>query len=325
MTTIYNPQTQFFEQLKNKLSPTSVIANELAGTLGISKSEAYSKLNGKSSLTLTQIELLCNKYNLNFEIRPALQSNTTLVKFTLFQNGEVSLGQYLEILSKQMQQVASKGLKNLTCSTDDVPFFHFFKYKELTAFKLHFWNSRIQAQRKNKPEQIFDYKNADKKSLKNAYNLWATYMQMPCTEIWTSSDALIIIDQLKYAIESKLIPDKKMQHVICNQLLKVFEDIEKYARDGYKTPEKKAAYNWYACELVGNVSYLAEREDMSVCFLRFNTFNSFESYDKNICKEVRLWLDALLNDSVGFTGHGSKHRNIYLASVRRQIEIIGNS
>lgn len=320
MLTKINAQSRFFDALKKKLSSETLIANELSATLSISKSEAYNKLRGSSSLTLQQLELLCNKHNINFEIQPQATLNTCTVKFTPFHTGEITISQYIETLNKQMQQVASKGLKKLSCSTDDIPFFHLFKYKELAAFKLHFWDSRIYAQRKNKPEKIFDFKKANKKDIKNAYGLYELYEQVPSAEIWTKSELLIIVDQLRYAIESKLLADKKLQRLICDQLLQVLNDIEGYAIEGYKNKLHNAVFEWYFCDVVGNVSYLAEREMDDFCFLRFNTFNNFESSDESICSEVRMWLHSLLNDAVGFSGQGSKHRNIYLQNVRTNIQ-----
>ena len=324
MSKTITSQTRFFEQLKNRLSPETLMANELAMALTISKSEAYSKLKGTSNLTLQQMEILCNRYDVNFEIKPQQNINTCSVKFTPFHTGAINISQYMENLNRQMQRVASAGLKNLSCSTDDIPFFHLFKYKELAAFKMHFWASRIYPQQKNTQEQVFDFKKANKKDLKNALDLYNIYQQIPCTEIWTKGDLLIIIEQIKYSIESKLIADRKLQEVICKQLSSVLDDIESYAIDGCKNRNTSSVYEWYFCDVVGNVSYLAEREEMNLCFLRFNTFNNIESSDESICNEVRMWLNSLLNDAVGFSGKGSKHRNIYLGNLRNTIDKINS-
>ena len=102
-----NSQERFFEQLKNKLSPDTLIANEVAAALNISTSEAYNKLKGNSSLTLQQLELLCNKYNLNFEIKPQTTINTCTVKFTPFHTGNIDIGKYLESLNNIMNMLST--------------------------------------------------------------------------------------------------------------------------------------------------------------------------------------------------------------------------
>ncbi|MEO6583008.1 MAG: hypothetical protein ABIO05_01715 [Ferruginibacter sp.] len=100
----------------------------------------------------------------------------------------------------------------------------------------------------------------------------------------------------------------------------MLEDIEGYATESSKNKIYNASFDWYFCDVVGNVSYLAELPQSRVCFLRFNTFNNFESSDEGLCNEVSLWLESLLNDAVGFSGQGRKHRNIYLQNVRQNIE-----
>ncbi|MEO6583009.1 MAG: hypothetical protein ABIO05_01720 [Ferruginibacter sp.] len=212
-------QANFFHRLQGKIPAETLLANELATALNISKSEAYNKLKGNGNLTLQQVDLLCNKYKISFEIKPTAVIDSCMVKFTPFYTGQVSIGEYIQALNIQMQKLTAEGIIKLSCSTDDVPFFHLFKYKELTAFKLHFWDSRIFTNRKNKPVPVFDFKKQDTKILLGAHELHKVYQQIPCTEIWTKSELLIIIDQIRYAIESKLLIDKKLQKVICEQLL----------------------------------------------------------------------------------------------------------
>lgn len=39
--------------------------------------------------------------------------------------------------------------------------------------------------------------------------------------------------------------------------------------------------------------------------------------DEEMCKEIRLWMEALMYDSINFSGQGSKHRNMYLEEAYR--------
>jgi hypothetical protein len=42
--------------------------------------------------------------------------------------------------------------------------------------------------------------------------------------------------------------------------------------------------------------------------------------DEQLCKEVEMWLHSLLNNSTGFSGHGSRQRNLYLYNAMQVIE-----
>ena len=71
--------------------------------------------------------------------------------------------------------------------------------------------------------------------------------------------------------------------------------------------------------MVGSVTFLADTPEKQYSFLRFNTFNNFQTDDAQLCKEVEMWLDSLLNNSTGFSGQGSRQRNLYLQHARETI------
>ncbi len=315
-----NPQTAFFDSVKARLPASQLLANEIAQVLGISKAEAYNKIKGSSGLTLHQIEIICNAFNCHFEINPPSDKTSSRFRFTPFHTGKVDMLQYITGLGTQMNALVKNGLQKMSCSTDDIPFFHLFKYPELTAFKLFFWNSRISSSAGNKATPTFTNKNKNKKTIAAAYSLYEVYQNIPCLEIWNNSDTLIILEQMRYAFTNNLVADKKLRQEICNQLMLVLHDIEGYAISKAKNKESLATFDWHYCEVVNNVSYLATLKNSQACFLRFNTFNNLESGDANICKEVDNWLQSLLKESVGFSGQGSNMRNKYLLSLRKQIE-----
>ncbi|MEO6868800.1 MAG: hypothetical protein ABI168_04090, partial [Ginsengibacter sp.] len=136
-------QTDFLQKICGRIKVGALPANEIAWLLQISNSEAYNKMSGKSALTLTQVQLLCKKYGVIFEISKAARNTRARVSYTPFHTGKISVGDYLASLNQFMSTLKAQNVKKLTCATDDIPFFHLFKYPELTAFKLYFWQSRI--------------------------------------------------------------------------------------------------------------------------------------------------------------------------------------
>ena len=308
-------QERFFEELKKNIPSNNLLANVLESSLGISKSEAYNKLKGNSSLTISQIEFLCNKYNIHFEINPQASTDSCIIKFTPFHTGNMNISEYMNSLKKVMEDLCKSGITKMICATDDIPFYHLFKYPELAAFKLHFWDNKIIKYKRNQENAIFDFTKANKKDIRTAFELHKIYQSIPSVEIWTKSHLLITIDQIKFAAESHILKDKKIGKIFCEQLIETLKDIESYAIKSSKTENTQTPFDWYSCDVIGNVTYLAELPKKNICFLRFNTFNSIQSEDESLCAEVNMWLQSLLNDATGFSGHGTKHRNAYLQSA----------
>ncbi len=305
-------QTDFFKQIAKKLNKNALLAEEVAQALQISRSEAYNKISGKSLATLLQIDTLCHTYNVSFEINPPATLNQCHVKFSSFHSGAADISKYLELLNNLMQMLSASGVRKISCATEDIPFYHLFKYPELTAFKLHFWNNRIIKNRETWHGEAFDLNKANKKDICAAYQLHKIYQAIPCVEIWTKSHLLITIDQLRYAAETHALKDKKLGRLLCEQVVAALNDVETYAIRSSKTEDGNALFDWYFCDLIGSVTYLAETAEKKHCFLRFNTFNNLQSDDEALCGEVDMWFQSLLNDATGFSGHASKHRNTYV-------------
>lgn len=311
-------QTAFLKKINAYVGAGHLLSNEIADLLHISRSEAYNKISGKSALTIAQVQVLCKKYNVNFEIGKPHHRSEVRVSYTPFHTGKISVSDYLASLNQFMKRLKKEQLIKLVCATDDIPFFHLFKYPELTAFKLFFWESRIPGKKNGFTTAAFDFKKIRKSNIKLAYRLHTSYLALPSTEIWTKSQLLITFDQLKNAYESHLLKDRSMALLICDQLLQTLDDVEQYAVQGNKGTTS-ALFDWYECDVVGNVAYLAETAHSKISFLRFNTFNNFTSEDAGLYQEVNTWLQFVMMNATGFTGHGSKQRNDYLQKSRNSV------
>lgn len=320
MLEVDNIQKKFFQTLRRQLPEDVLPANEIASLLNISKSEAYNKINGKSHLTVGQIYIICKTFNIRFQIGADSDSDSSLVRFTPFHSGKYLVSDYLQTLNRLLDNLLLQKITKLFCSSDDIPFFHLFKYPELAAFKLHFWESRICKYGEAKAEKTFDAKNLNAIDIEVAKKLHKTYLSIPSLEIWTSSYLLMTPAQIKYAFESQLIKDAVLGKLLCDQLLHVLDDIENYAIQNNKG--SNVPFEWYQCEVVGSVTYLTNLPEKQECFVRFNTFNHFHSSDEELCKEVEMWLGALKGNSVGFSGQGSRQRTMYLQDVRKLIETL---
>jgi len=304
-------QVAFFNRLSRKLTDNKKLADEIVNVLGVSKSEVYKKLTGKTLLTLPQIQKLCDHFKTGFTIQGNENRSNSNISFTPFHTGKVAVKDYINSLEKFLSTIASAKVSKLTCATDDVPIFHLFQYPELTAFKLHFWQMRIIDQAPVK----FNMSNWGSDVLQPAAKLHDLYKTIPSVEVWTKTSLLNTLDQIRYAAESKLITDKKLGKLICKQLRSALADIEVYAINRNKSSNKEVSFDWYFYDIIGTITYLAEMDGELNTFIRFNTFNTIHEENGPLCTEVKYWLGNLIKDATGFSGQGSVQRNKYLAAA----------
>lgn len=313
-------QTEFLKQFAGKLSANQKMPDTIAEILGISKSEAYKKITGKALLTLPQIQLLCNHFNVNFAIHGQHNRSNSNISFAPFHTGKVGVKEYVGSLEKFLQDIAEAKERKLTCATDDIPLFHLFQYPELTAFKLHFWQMRVI----DKAPFKFKMNDWGPSILQPAAHMHELYLQIPSVEVWTKTSLLNTLEQIKYAAEAGIITDKKFGRLICAQLRDALSNIEVYAVNRSKKSNEEVMFDWYFYDIIGTITYLAEMDGRLTTYVRFNTFNTIREENGPLCTEVKHWPNSLIQDATGFSGQGSVQRNKYLAQAYEQCDAMAS-
>lgn len=309
-------QANFIKHLSKKITGNKKLSDEIVELLGISKGEAYKKINTKSLLTIPQIKILCDYFKTSFTVQGNENRASSNINFAPFHEGKLGVKDYINNLEKFLNNIAAATNRKLSCATEDIPFFHLFHYPELTAFKLHFWQMRIIDQAPFK----FNMNDWGASVLKPAARLHDLYQTIPSVEVWTKTSLLNTLDQVRYAAEAKIITDKAVGKLICKQLRSALADIEMYAVNRNKSPNGMASFDWYFYDIIGTITYLAEMDGELETFIRFNTFNTIEETNGPLCTEVKHWLENLIKDATGFSGQGSVQRNKYLAAAYDQCD-----
>lgn len=307
-------QIAFLNRIKLSQPANQVFAGQIADILKIGLNEAYKKISGKSFLSLDQIALLCTAFNTTFSINEAQGASQVTFNYTKLSTTDNQIEIFLDTLEQELFLLSKKPDSEILMTTDDIPLFHFFKYPQLTAFKLYFWKSQINAASASLP---FHAESIPESLIKKAYDLHELYSQVPSTEIWTYNTLLGTLSQLQYVYESNLIEDKSLLSAVCEQIKSTLKDVNRYATRQSKgeIDNKRSEFNWYVCELSGCINYLIKTNDAYTAYHRFNTFNFLRTTDKAFCQEIKNWTNNLIEKSINFTRQGQKLRNNYINSA----------
>lgn len=300
-----NLQVTFFNAIKSALPDYQNLAQSVAEVLAISINEAYKKIRGNSALSLQQIIKLSDHFATPFLYKPSQLPTVTFDYLSVDQEIPNML-LYLQDLLKNLKQIQQSKQKHITITTDDIPLFHFFKYPELTCFKLFFWSDSVM-----NAEFKFDPGTFDQEIIALAKELNQIYLEIPSTEIWAKDTVHGTIEQVRYAFEAGYITDTLAKQVI-EQVRYCLTDMNMYAISSKKTIDPNHTFNWYNCDVLGSISYLVELKETMLCYNRFNTFNYLKTEDQSYCQQTKQWMQSLIKKSVSFSGQGEKHRNKYL-------------
>lgn len=300
-----NEQITFFESIKSSLPSYQNLALSIAEALAISTNEAYKKIRGTSILNMQQIVKLSDSFGVPFLYKPNQLPTVTFDYLSVDQEIPNMLI-YLKDLLENLKQIHRSNSKHITITTDDIPLFHFFKYPELTCFKLFFWSDSVM-----NTEVKFDSNLFDEEIISISKELNQLYLEIPCTEIWAKDTVHGTIEQIRYAYEAGYV-SKVFGTQIIEQVRYCLTDMNMYAISSKKTIDPNHTFNWFNCDVLGSISYLVDFKDSMSCYNRFNTFNYLKTEDQSYCRQTKQWMQSLIGKSVSFSGQGEKHRNKFL-------------
>jgi transcriptional regulator with XRE-family HTH domain len=296
-------QIKFFQAIGQSLPDYQNLAQSVAEVLAISTNEAYKKVRGISNLSLPQLIKLSDAFGVPFAYQPKELASVSFNYLHIDREAPNMLA-YLQDLLQNLKAITQQADKHIIIATDDIPIFHFFKYPELTCFKLFFWADN--------PAVKFDHSAINDEIVAVARELNSIYLDIPSTEIWANDAVYGTLDQVRYAFEAGHIADKALAEKIVEQVRYCLTDMNMYAIGAKKTIDPKHSFTWYTCDVLGSLAYLIEFKESMLCYNRFNTFNYLKTDDHPYCKQTKEWMQGLIRKSVAFSGQGEKYRNKFL-------------
>src|SRR6218665_484237 len=144
----YQVQQQLFAHIKSRLPVHLSLVDQLCDLLGVSADSVYRRIRGEKPVTLQELQLICQKYQVSLDSLLQLQTNSVVFKASDLHRRDFS---FIEILTNMQQQLTlmnSFKEKQMWYLCKDMPFWQFYLYDELGAFKSFFWSKTIH----NAPE-----------------------------------------------------------------------------------------------------------------------------------------------------------------------------
>ncbi|HEX8546424.1 MAG TPA: hypothetical protein VF691_05640 [Cytophagaceae bacterium] len=152
----------------------------------------------------------------------------------------------------------------------------------------------------------------DQELLDKSSTLNQIYLQIPTIEIWGRNAVDYTIEQIRYAWEAGLLADTDFLVTVINQLKDCFQDVSNYAVSGKKSIDEKHTFDWYSCDVIGSMSFIANVNSKLICYNRFSAFNVLKTDDVYYCQLMKNWSQRLINKSTRFSKQCEKYRNKYL-------------
>lgn len=329
-TTTTPAQIEFIQRIRQAIPPSLSLVDELADLLQVSTDSAYRRIRGETALTFDEVILLCNHFKISFDSFTSSSAGTVTFNYNP-SNKENSFEKYFTNILNDLKKIQTFEQKQIIFAAEDIPIFHHFKFPELTAFKIFYWNKSI-LNSGDMEGQKFDPSVVDPEMVRTAREILDTYVSIPSIEIWSDDTVNSTLKQIEFYWEAGIFRSKEDALNVCSQVEAMVADIKRYAELGTKfIREENKAQNennfvLYNSELmIGNNCILVTMGNAKVTYLSHNTFNAMATTHTGFCNDTEGWLKNLMRKSILISGVSEKQRYQFFRKIEEKLQQLRNS
>jgi BetR domain len=322
----YEIQQQLFNHLKSVLPPHLSLVDELCDLLDLSPDSVYRRIRGEKPIALLELKMICEKYYLSLDHVLNLQNNSVVFQAPEINRRDISFEEYLEGNIAQLKYINSFEKKQMLYLCKDLPFWHFYSYPELAAFKTFVWIKTVQ----NNPAYANKKFSLAQYHFDNCYQLGQEminhYNLIPSIELWNFESINSTTRQIEYYRDAGIFANSKDLDTIVDSFENLMEHIQLQAEKGVKflpgatDLTHKAPLKFYVNEVIlGNNSILVEVNSNRISFVTYNVFNFMMTKDPRFSDIVFSNFYTLMKTGTLISETGEKERNRFFGNLKTKI------
>lgn len=316
-------QQQLFNYIKATQPPHISLADELCDLLDISYDSAYRRIRGEKPLGLSELKLVCEKFNLSLD--QVLQLNTDTV---VFRSNDIheevrDLKIYLEGLLQQVKYINSFEQRKMYLLAKDFAVFQFFLVPEIAAFKCFFWMKHILQDPKLSSTKYSTKSLLFPEILDLTKQLTKEYAQIDSVELWNEETVRSTLRQIRYYEDAGLFETREDADITYQAFNELLDHIQHMAEQGAKFMKgesdllKKGSFQLFMNELIlGNNTYIFQLNGKITTFINYAVLKYISTQDPRFSDNIFRSFQNLLSRSTLISNVGEKERNHFFNLLR---------
>ena len=323
-------QNDFLQKIEDIIPSNTTLVAEISEVLNLSQDSAYRRLRGSTQLTISEVSTLCKHYKISFDVFDDVDIGNVTFSYLNLEYGLPNFEKYMQVMIKDLS-IISKAKKNrITYACEDIPIFYNYKYPNLGAFKIYYWNEAI-LNRQNLGGPKFNLESVPSALSKLSQQIFDLYINIPSTEIWTETTYLSVLKQIEFFWESGKFESDKEVIVVLDELSQLLKDIQLQAEVGRKLnfssveSGQKSDYELFISDIeIGNNCVLVDLGSTKSVYLGHLSFNTISTMNKQYCDLTESWLNTIIKKSNPVSGVSEKIRYQYFRSAQLKIQEFKN-
>lgn len=315
------------EKLLNKVKSQSEekLVDVLMDALNVSSDSAYRRIRNEKILTLDEILVICRKFQISFdETIEDSDSNTVAFSFN-FKDSNYDFLEYLDTVIQQLNKIKKEN-GVMYYSAKDIPIFHFFQNKELTAFKIYYWLRTMSNSTTELSQNKFSFDMIPAKLQEVTKQIYTSYSQVKSHEIWNHETIHSTINQIIYYKDLSYISEPQaiiLLNKLRDTILHLQEEVEneyKY-HIGNKAIGEEANFKFYFNEiLAADNSIYAEYGETKESYKPHIVLNYMTTTNEQYCDYTKSIFEGVIKKSTLISGVNEKDRSLFFNYNLKRID-----
>ena len=319
-------QEQIFRKITDQLSPHISLVDEISEVLDISADSAYRRIRGEKTLTIYEVQKLCEKYRFSVDDLAGTSLSTVTFRTSLLNEEGFNFTSYFESLLGDIQSVSSLEQAEVIFLLNEINLFQLIQVPEVYAFKLFYWQKSNLGFPEYK-DKLFSFDILNDEMLKITSIITEHYTKLNTVELTTEETLISLLKQVLFYKEAGFFENIKDAKKLCEKLIELIDHLQRQAEMGFKFAfGKKPAGRegnfllYYNDILLIDQTILVKAGDNISTYITNNGINLLQTYNKNFFEYNYQWCKNLIQKSTLISGTGEKERNKFFLKLNSKIQ-----
>lgn len=325
----YEVQQQLFGYLREHLPPHLSLVDELCDLLDLSSDSVYRRIRGEKPITLHELKRICEHYHLSLDHLLQLQSESVLFQAPGMNGAVNNYSDYMKSMLAQFKYFNSFKAKEIQYLCKDSPYWYFYLFPEMAAFKTFFYSKTIN----NHPALRNASFSLQEFPFTECYNIGQQILEEHChlnsVELWNLESIHSTINQIAYYRDSGMFRDKADFHAVVDSFHRLLEHLQQQAEKGVKfmpgatDVTYRGSIQFYVNELIlGNNTILLTLDNKRVSILVHSVLSYLMTGDERFSAKTFESFSTLMSRSSLISKTGEKERNRFFNALRDKVDAL---
>ena len=319
-------QKELFVLIKNTLPSHISLVDAIADLLNISYDSVYRRIRGEKPISLNELKILCEHFHLSLDQILEFKSESVVFNAPEINGSSPDFTEYLKGVLKQMKYFNSFEKREMLYQCKDAPFFYFYLFPEIGAFKTFCWLKTIinNPDYRDKTFSLHEFPFEECNQL--GQQIIREYTILPSVELWNFESFNSSLNQLEYYRDAGLFKTGEDFMVVADSFNKMLHHLQEQANNALKfmpaatNVSYKAPFKFYINEvLLGNNTIICELDDLRLSIITYNALNYLITKDRRFGEKLFSGFNTLVSRSTLISGTGEKERNRFFRGQHEKI------